>query len=265
MVGWSAGADCSTANDVIAARVIRLDLGTQGVHARRLEPQTRPVGEVAAARHLELGEQVGEGRVAPLVLVEVGGNPGEERVDAHPRDELLQHRAALGVGDPVEVHLHVFEVVDRRNHGVRGGKLVLAVRPALLHRVERRPRLGPLGGLGGRDRRRPLGERLVQPQVVPPLHGHEVAEPHVGEFVQDRDDAALAHGIRHLRPEHVELGERHRTRILHRSRVVLGHEELVVLRERVGHPELRLEVRRSPAWSSRRCSRRRGTARGSCG
>ena len=41
----------------------------------------------------------------------------------------------------------------------------------------------------------PLGEGLVEPEVVPPLHGHEVAEPHVRELVQDRDDAALADRI----------------------------------------------------------------------
>jgi len=35
-------------------------------------------------------------------------------------------------------------------------------------------------------RRGPLGERLVEPQVVPPRHGDEVAEPHVRQLVQDR-------------------------------------------------------------------------------
>src|SRR3712207_9506532 len=29
------------------------------------------------------------------------------------------------------------------------------------------------------------GEGLVEPDAVPPLHGHEVAEPHVGELVVD--------------------------------------------------------------------------------
>jgi hypothetical protein len=30
-----------------------------------------------------------------------------------------------------------------------------------------------------------LGERLVEPQVVPPAHRHEVAEPHVRHLVRD--------------------------------------------------------------------------------
>ena len=181
------------------------------------------------------------------MLLEVRGDAGEERVDADPGDELLQHRAALGVGDAVEVDLDVLEVVDRRDDRVRRGQLVLAVGPALLHRLERGPGLGPLGGLGGRDRRRPLGERLVQPEVVPPLHGHEVAEPHVGELVQDRDDPALLDGVGHLRAEHVGLGEGDRARVLHRARVELGHEELVVLLERVREVELLLVVREALA------------------
>ena len=28
-------------------------------------------------------------------------------------------------------------------------------------------------------------EGLVEPQVVPPLHGHQISEPHVGKFVQN--------------------------------------------------------------------------------
>jgi hypothetical protein len=95
----------------------------------------------------------------------------------------------------------------------------------------------------GGDRRRPLGERLVEPEVVPPLHGHEVAEPHVRQFVQDRDDAALLDGVGHLAAEDVRLGERHGPGVLHRAGVELGDEELVVLGERVGDAELLLVVR----------------------
>ena len=110
-------------------------------------------------------------------------------------------------------------------------------------------------------RRRPLGERLVQPEVVPPLHGDEVAEPHVGELVQDRDDAALLDGVGHLGAEHVGLGEGDRARVLHRAGVELRHEELVVLLERVRRSRTSPRRRRSPGGSSRRCSRRRGTRR----
>ena len=37
----------------------------------------------------------------------------------------------------------------------------------------------------------PRGEALVEPQVVPPVHGHQVAEPLVGELVDDHLRHAL--------------------------------------------------------------------------
>jgi hypothetical protein len=42
-----------------------------------------------------------------------------------------------------------------------------------------------------RERREVGREALVQPQVVPPLHRHEVAEPHVRHLVQDQVVAAV--------------------------------------------------------------------------
>src|SRR5437588_162663 len=77
------------------------------------------------------------------------------------------------------------------------------------------------------------GERLVQPQVVPPAHGDQVAEPHVRHLVQDRLGARLAGEVGHPRPEDVGLHERHAARVLHRAFLELGHEELIVLAERV--------------------------------
>ena len=48
-------------------------------------------------------------------------------------------------------------------------------------------------------------------------------------------------GVGDLGAEDVGLGEGHRARVLHGARVELGHEELVVLGERVGVVELLLE------------------------
>ena len=90
---------------------------------------------------------------------------------------------------------------------------------------------------GGGERRHVLGERLVQPQVVPPAHGHQVAEPHVRQLVQDRHGAALDRGLGDLGPEHVGLEERHRAGVLHGAGVELRHEQLVVLGERVRDAE----------------------------
>ena len=99
---------------------------------------------------------------------------------------------------------------------------------------------------GGLDRRvvgGPLGEGLVEPEVVPPAHGHEVAEPHVRQLVQDRVGALLVRGVGDAAAEHVVLEERDAPGVLHRAGVELRHEELVVLRERVGGREGLLEER----------------------
>jgi hypothetical protein len=84
----------------------------QGVHAGRLEPLGRPVGQVPAAGPLERAEQVAEHGVAVLVLGEVGLQRGQEGVLADPGHQLLEHRRALGVGDPVEVDGHRLDVGD---------------------------------------------------------------------------------------------------------------------------------------------------------
>ncbi|MBG9885326.1 hypothetical protein ABE10_01725, partial [Bacillus toyonensis] len=210
----------------------------KGVDARRLEPFPRPGRQIATARALELHKKVGELGVAPRVLLEVLGDAGEERLDADPRGKLLEHRPALGVGDAVEVDLHVVEIIDLGDDRMGGGELVLAVCPGLLHRVERRPGLCPLRGLGGRDGRGPLGERLVEPEIVPPFHRHEVAEPHVGELMEDRHDAPLLDGVGDLAAEDVGLGEGHRAGVLHRAGIELRDEELVVLGEGVRDAEL---------------------------
>ena len=89
--------------------------------------------------------------------------------------------------------------------------------------------------------RGPLGEGFVQPQIVPPAHGHQVSEPHVRHLVQDRVGALLVRSLSHAGPEYVILQERHATSIFHRAGIELRHEELVVLREGVGNLELFLE------------------------
>ncbi|SIK30823.1 Uncharacterised protein [Mycobacteroides abscessus subsp. abscessus] len=216
-------------------------VGFDEVDPGLLEPELRPCREVAPARRLEFAQQVAQLRVRPRVRVEVGLQAREELGAADPGDELLEHRGALGVGDAVEVDLDVSEVLDGGDDGVGARQLVLPVRPGLLDRRERRPGIGVLRRLGRGQRRHELGEGLVEPQVVPPAHRHEVAEPHVGELVEDGDRAALDECLGGPGAEDVVLEDRHRSGVLHRPGIELGDEELIVLLERVGHPELAFE------------------------
>ncbi len=67
----------------------------------------------------------------------------------------------------------------------------------------------------------------------------------MGHLVQDRLGSPLPAGLGDLRAEDVLLQERHATGVLHRTRVELGDEELIILVERVPvveHPVIEVEA-----------------------
>ncbi len=142
--------------------------------------------------------------------------------------QLLQHRLALGVGDRVEVGQRRLDVVDLVADRVGRRPHVGAVGVELAADQELRPRVGELGGLGRGPGRGPGGERLVEPEVVPPLHGHEVAEPHVRHLVEQRDRRLRALGVGRRGAEEVAVTPRHAGPVLHRAAHV-GDEDLVVV------------------------------------
>ena len=225
----------------VGAVLGELELRRQRVDARGLQPLLRPRLQLAAGGLLQRHQQVLELGVREREVLEVAAQTLEERVEADPGDQLLEHRGALGVGDAVEVDLDRLEVVVVRGDRVGAGQLVLAVGPVLAGVGEAGPGLGELGGVDRRVVARPLGERLVEPEVVPPPHGHEVAEPHVRHLVEDHLGAELVERAVLAAAREVLVAEGHAPGVLHRAHVVLGHEQLVVLPERVGVAELLLE------------------------
>ena len=95
-----------------------------------------------------------------------------------------QHVAGLAVGDAVE---HLVDLVGSVGLGAdgAGGGLRVEVEGVVLvggHGLVDVP-LRVHGGHG--LVLHPGGEALVEPDVVPPLHGHQVAEPLVGHLVGD--------------------------------------------------------------------------------
>ena len=220
------------------AGIVEVEVGPHHVDAGGLQPLRSPVGKVTARRFLECPEKIAERRVPELVGLEVVAETGEEVVEADIRDKLLEYRSAFGVGDPVEVHLDGGDVGDVGCHGVCRRQLILSIRPRLLDVGERGPGVLVLGGLGLAQHRSECRERFVEPQVIPPLHGDEIAEPHVGHLVQHGLGAPLVQILRDLRTKDIVLEERHCARILHRARIELGNEELVILAERVRNAEV---------------------------
>ena len=97
-----------------------------------------------------------------------------------------------------------------------------------------------VGGHGGHEG----GERLVQPNAVPPAHGDQVAKPHVGDFV--RNDICGPHefGLRGLLPvdEQQHLPEGDAADVFHgaEGEVRNGHEVEFLIR--VGNAVVRGEM-----------------------
>ncbi len=129
-------------------------------------------------------------------------------------------------------------VLDRPGAGQRVG---LERRRAL--EPEQRPAapVGPVGVARGELHER--GERLVQPDAVPPAHRHEVAEPHVGQLVGDDvgDELLLALRRRGRVDEQQVLAERDAAEVLHRPGGEVGQGEQVDLVARVGDAVVVLE------------------------
>ena len=222
---------------------VDVEVSLHDVHARGLEPGVGEVGEVSSGGVVQLGEQVGELGVAEFVCDEVLVHPGKEVLLADEGHQLLEGRRTLGIGDAVEVLLHGVQVDHVGCDRMRGGQLILGVAPRLALVGERHPRVLPTV-LGADDGAAvvgaPLGEGLVEPQVVPPLHGDEVAEPHVCQLVQDRHVAVEVGCRRHPGTEQVLVSVSDAPGVLHGTGIELGHERLVVLLEGVGVVELGL-------------------------
>ena len=102
-------------------------------------------------------------------------------------------------------------------------------------------RLPDVHGLVGHPGR----ERLVEPQVVPPHHRDQVAEPLVRELVGDHLRDALLHvercGGRIEQQRHLAKGDR--PGVLHRAGLEVGHADLIQLPVGVRLPEVVLEER----------------------
>ncbi len=220
-------------DDLAVAAVLGAHLGDHGVDPGRTQPRLAPPAEVPAACALQRQQQIGELGVPEPVGGEVVADAGPEGVLTHPRHQLPQDRGTLAVGDAVEVQDRRRGVGHVGGDGVRRRQLVGPVAGSFHAGAEGRPGLRMLGS--GRQHRGAAvgGEALVEPQVVPPAHADQVAEPHVGELVGDHVRAVPAGLFGDPSAEQVLVPQRHRPGVLHRARVELRDEQLLVAPERV--------------------------------
>ena len=176
------------------------------------------------ARHVLAGglrdrrQELLRGRVAVDMPPEVRLHPFAEPILA---DVLLEHaddRRALLIRDGVERGLDVSLALDGLADAPGREKPIGAHRA--LHRGSALLRLSPgrLEALDGMERH-PGGERLVEPDVVPPGVGDHVAEPEVRELVR-LDAGGRPAELRRLHPRLHQidpLPEGDQARVLHRA------------------------------------------------
>ena len=155
---------------------------------------------------------------------------------------VLQHadqRLALVVGNAVERGHGLAVVGDRLLDRMRGAPrverhgvllLAVAVEPGLPLRIEM------LRGL----LLHPAGKTLVEPEVVPPAHGDEIAEPLMRHLMrQDAEDAAprrIRIGGRVEQQPALEKGDA--APVLHGAAESAGHRDQVELGQRIFHAEI---------------------------
>ncbi len=153
-----------------------------------------------------------------------------ERVRPEVVLDHAQHRRALVVRDGVEGLVDLRGRVDGRVHGPCRLQRVEPER-SLVHDgfVDRDVPLGPHGCQ--RAIFHPVGEAFVQPDVVPPLHRDEIAEPLMRHLVREHRGDALADSQRGVLrvDEKIALAIEDRRRVFHRARREVGDGEDVEL------------------------------------
>jgi hypothetical protein len=89
-----------------------------------------------------------------------------------------------------------------------------------------------LGSLIQCDKGHKGGEAFIEPEIIPPLHSDEVAEPHVRQLMEIGTGETQSFSKRwNFSTEQVTFVVCDTTNILHRAKVMLRHKDLVILVE----------------------------------
>ena len=185
-----------------------------------------------------MAQQIIKGGITPRMGGKVAAHAGQEVVAADISLQLLEHRSTLGIGDAIEVLLHRFDIAGIGGNRVGGRQLILLIGPGFFHIGKGHPRGIVFGFLRLGDGGGPSGEGLVEPQIVPPLHGDQVTEPHMRQFVEDGVCAALILIVRGLGSKDVLIADGDAPGIFHRAGIELWHENLVVFAKGVGETKI---------------------------
>ncbi len=206
-----------------------------------------------ARRFLERRPQVARGGVRVLVRRHVGAQALAEALLAHVGLEHAQEGLALDVGDGVEGVGGLVLVLDRSLDRMGAlARIEVQHLLALGDVVQVGPPFGMevFGGLG----RHPGSEALVEPEIVPPGHGHQVAEPLVRQFVGVGLEGELPRAFRTL----LRVDQQQRLVVddaapaFHRAIEAAGNGDLVDLGQGIGNVEVVVVVAQQVAGGRQR-------------
>ena len=192
--------------------------------------------------------QVLGGGVGVLMPPEVALQPAAERLRADIGAQHPDHRGALAVADAVEDLADLLGVAHFHLDGVGALEPVQRQGPAEVRVDELRPHVPFREQMVHRQEFDPGGKPLVEPQMGPPLHGDEVAEPLVRQLVGDDNGHPLARARRRLLGVHQNRGLAvgHRAPVLHGPGGEVGDGQQVHLRQRIGDVKVFVEERQRP-------------------
>ena len=153
----------------------------------------------------------------------------------HPDDRLT-----LLIGDGVKDLRDLLDRIDRLNHRMCRG-LSIEVKGCFLARFFLQPdlpvRMHPVGDAG----LHPRGKALIEPDIIPPGHGDQIAEPLMRHLVGHGGIDVLAiglirtQGVEQKNPFEIENGPP----IFHRTKAAaIGHSKIIELGQGVGRSEI---------------------------
>ncbi|MCY1171662.1 hypothetical protein D9M73_117800 [compost metagenome] len=166
---------------------------------------------------------IGRG-VRIFVFRHVAADTVAERVRTQCRFHHADDGLALGIGDAVKALANLVDGFDMADDRVRTRCRIDLQRAfaVLRHCGCRRIPIGV--EIDARLVLHPRGETLVEPQIIPPFHGDQIAEPLVRHFMRDDGEDTLLAALRRalLVVEQLGLEIENRAPIFHRAEKLAG-------------------------------------------
>ena len=220
-------------------------LGNPAVHNRRHR----------LLRHrLHRRPQIPGARIGVLVSFQILMQPLPKDLR---RQKLLQHpnhRRPLAVADGVKQLADFRRVVNFLLNGMGVLETVQAQGPVRIHIDELRPHLPFRESPIHRFSSHPRGKTFVQPQVIPPLHSHQIPKPHMGHFVGYHLGHPLPGAGRGVGCVHQQrrfpIGNR--PPVFHRPGGEVRDSDVVQLFQRIGDAEVIIKEPQHPRRSFQR-------------